>query len=481
MTRLMFGFMCVLALGAMPLVGCSETAGDGGSGGSAGIGGMGGAGGTGGADLCEGVECNDFNQCTMDTCEKGVCDATPVADGTLCDDRNACTMNTCDRGLCGSAPVADGTTCDDRNECTANGVCADGICDATPVADGTPCGDSAGACQQGSCRVACSEQGIRDAIAAGGGPYTFDCDGPTTIATEATISIDNDVQLDGEGNILLESPDILGGPPGHSLLDVVEGGNAALRGIALHGGIQIVNDGSLLLANVSVSGVGAPKTGGAIISSGQLTVVDSEVLRNKAVTGTDITSRGKLTLIGSTVQAVQAYGRDLIVDSLVVRRLKAGGETDVVNSTLGQVTNYAGRITIVNSTLTTGRIYRDEVPAIQGNEQTSIRGSVIIGHCDPEVVSNGYNIESFGDTCGFDQPTDQVNVYTADLKLGELADNGGPTETHALLPGSVAIDVIPAEDCVDADGEPLTTDQRGVERPQGDACDVGAVEMEVTP
>ena len=59
-----------------------------------------------------------------------------------------------------------------------------------------------------------------------------------------------------------------------------------------------------------------------------------------------------------------------------------------------------------------------------------------------ESSSNGYNIESPGDTCGFDQATDQVNVTTEDLSLGPLADNGGPTETHALLPGSVAIDWI---------------------------------------
>jgi hypothetical protein len=97
------------------------------------------------------------------------------------------------------------------------------------------------------------------------------------------------------------------------------------------------------------------------------------------------------------------------------------------------------------------------------------------------VTSNGYNIESPGNTCGFDQLTDLVNVTTEQLALGPLQDNGGPTETHALGAGSVAIDAIPEADCVDADGEALTTDQRGVTRPQGDACDVGAVEMEVTP
>ncbi|NNE17256.1 MAG: hypothetical protein HKN10_02155 [Myxococcales bacterium] len=109
----------------------------------------------------------------------------------------------------------------------------------------------------------------------------------------------------------------------------------------------------------------------------------------------------------------------------------------------------------------------------------TLTNSLVSDDCRGDITSNGYNIESPGDTCGFDQLTDQANVGADDLKLGPLQDNEGPTETHALGEGSVAIDVIPEVDCVDADSAPLTTDQRGVERPQGDACDVGAVEMEV--
>jgi len=55
-----------------------------------------------------------------------------------------------------------------------------------------------------------------------------------------------------------------------------------------------------------------------------------------------------------------------------------------------------------------------------------------------------------------------------ELNLGELADNGGPTMTHALLTEptvSVAIDQIPEAECLDADGAALTTDQRGEPRP----------------
>ena len=56
-----------------------------------------------------------------------------------------------------------------------------------------------------------------------------------------------------------------------------------------------------------------------------------------------------------------------------------------------------------------------------------------------------------------------------DPKLGPLANNGGPNRTHALLLGSPAIDAASAADCP-------TSDQRGVLRPQGAACDIGSYE-----
>ena len=77
-----------------------------------------------------------------------------------------------------------------------------------------------------------------------------------------------------------------------------------------------------------------------------------------------------------------------------------------------------------------------------------------------------------GNTCRFDQEGDQVRVTEEDLKLGPLQDNGGPTMTHALLSGSVAIDVIPADMCE------VDEDQRGEPRPGGTMCDVGAFEVQ---
>ena len=77
---------------------------------------------------------------------------------------------------------------------------------------------------------------------------------------------------------------------------------------------------------------------------------------------------------------------------------------------------------------------------------------------------------------------DRTNILTAanhnllnvtEPGLGPLADNGGPTRTMALLPGSPAIDAGPNA-AVDANGNPLLTDQRGLPRLVNGAVDIGA-------
>jgi hypothetical protein len=65
--------------------------------------------------------------------------------------------------------------------------------------------------------------------------------------------------------------------------------------------------------------------------------------------------------------------------------------------------------------------------------------------------------------------------------LEPLAFNGGPTLTHLPQPGSPLIDAIPVGSC-QADGAAgVTTDQRGVQRPQQSGCDIGSVEVEASP
>jgi hypothetical protein len=139
----------------------------------------------------------------------------------------------------------------------------------------------------------------------------------------------------------------------------------------------------------------------------------------------------------------------------------------------GGILNLGGELSLSNSTVA------DNVAGTSGSAVSGgvaeVTATTIDGDCDGvSWTSNGYNIESPGDTCGFDHGTDLVNITEGQLDLGPLQDNGGPTMTHALGAGSVAIGHIPAVDCQ------VTEDQRGQPRPEtgGDACDVGSFERQ---
>jgi hypothetical protein len=67
--------------------------------------------------------------------------------------------------------------------------------------------------------------------------------------------------------------------------------------------------------------------------------------------------------------------------------------------------------------------------------------------------------------------SDHEGMFVSFWWVGPLGKNGGPTPTHALLIGSPAIDAGTAEGCP-------ATDQRGVLRPQGKACDMGSLERQ---
>jgi hypothetical protein len=192
----------------------------------------------------------------------------------------------------------------------------------------------------------------------------------------------------------------------------------------------------------------------------------------------------------------------------VALSVELGASAELINSTVAGILN-GGQLAIVNSTLTapdnpdipqfanfaysdlTFFVCQGAQYAFSTGHATSVN-SVIGGGCNigslpppglPPVcfpvpplgtmTSNGGNVESAGDSCRFTHATDQVNVPAAELALGPLADNHGPTQTRALLPGSVAIDAAVLADC------PMV-DQRGLPRPEpgGSDCDSGAYERQ---
>jgi predicted outer membrane repeat protein len=418
----------------------------------------------------------------------------------------------------------------------------------------------------------CTEQGIVDAIAEGGGPHFFACDGPTTVVTVEEIAIDNDVVLDGEGELTVD------GNEDHRVFSVETGVEAELRGVEVTRGVAgfvaldagdggggissrgtltltdstvsgnaagydgggIRNYATLTLTNSTVSGNAAGYDGGGIASDGTLALTNSTVSENAAGhDGGGISSRGTLTLTNGTVSGNTATGSGGISSSGTLALTNStvsentaerdgggignGGTLTLANSTVsgntaggrgGGIWNWPGA-TLTNSTLTNSTVSGNTAghggggiwnwpgatltltnSTVSGNTAELLDGggirnestltltnTLIDDVCttwlDGITTTGGGNLESPGNTCGFNPVTDQVSVSAEDLNLGELAANGGPTMTHklgdgGLGEGSVAIDAIPGDAC------DVTEDQRGQPRPEtgGTMCDVGAFEVQ---
>ncbi len=335
------------------------------------------------------------------------------------------------------------------------------------------CGESSSgvACEDNLCP--CTEGGILAAIAAGGGPFTFDCDGPTTVPIGATIVIDNNVILDGQGKLTIDGK-------AWRVLLVERAVEAELRGLTVAEGTLfsgedfgagIYNSGTLTLTDSTVSNNSAEACAG-IYNDGVLALTNSTVSLNSAEGGGGLCNDGTMTLTNSLVfqnQAAMFGSAGGISNSGTLTLTNSTVSENTADSEAGGISN-SGTLTLTHSTVY-GNLANGRGDAIVNFGTLTLTGSLIEGNCEGDITSNGYNIESPGNTCGFDQQTDQTDVTADDLNVGALADNGGPTQTHALLPGSVAIDAIPVAMCE------VDEDQRGVTRPQGAMCDVGAFEL----
>ena len=442
--------LCLIRVGTAALLVLGGCSGEGvpGAGGTGGSGGIGGGGGGGGAPPCDSAEmCEDDNDCTVDVCTvEGVCENTPVADETPCE----------------------------------LGVCVVGLCE--PVESVFPC----------------SEQGIRDAVSLGGGPYGFSCEGPQTITTDAEIMITNDVILDGSGTLTVDGNDE------HRLFSVTDGTAVELRrfiltrGAAIEGGGgAIVSSGTLTIVDSEVSASTAETFGGGITNFGELTIVRSAVLGSRSGgDGGGIMNTGMLAMMSTTVAGNIAEtngGGVMNTGTLTITACTVAGNEAAQDG--GGIANF-NVLQLVNSTVSGnsasdgegGGIWNNSVMTMTNGTVSSnaasaggaignggvammVLNSLVDGDCSGAGIdSDGHNLESPGDTCGFDQPSDAVGVSAANLQLGPIQDNGGPTETNAIGESSAANDAIPTEMCVVAE------DQRGVPRPQGSGCDIGAFE-----
>ncbi len=257
------------------------------------------------------------------------------------------------------------------------------------------------------------------------------------------------------------------------------------------------SSGSLVLKEVTLTGGRVSGGGGAILNSGGSVVVGNSTIRGNtaSIVGGGVQQNltgGKLTIVGSTVS-----GNTANFQGGGVGAIGAAGTFTLINSTIsgnagflggGVFTGGSTTATITNSTVfgntaqaQGGGVLNDATATltlihtlITGNSGSS--GPTIFNNAGT-LTADAFNLfgaDADAGVVGFTPGvTDIVPIVPVTSILDTvLANNSAPTKTHALVAGSPALNVDPSgTGC-----EPI--DQRGITRPQGGACDVGAFELE---
>ncbi|MBV8206332.1 MAG: hypothetical protein JO041_06030 [Acidobacteria bacterium] len=358
------------------------------------------------------------------------------------------------------------------------------------------------------------------ANAAGGDTITFNLALPATITlagsalpinTNLTINGPGASQLAISGNNASPVFTVSGGTTVVISGLTVENGTGQFGGGILNGGTLTVNN-SVISNNSSCCGT----QGGGIINGGTLTVNNSTFSGNGAYyDGGGILNQGIATVNQSTFTGNTAdYGAGGAIKNGV-----GGSLLNIINSTFsgngacgpygpptygylglgGAIANGSGAyggggtVNIVNSTFS-GNCGREGGALFNATGTMTIKNSIFAnsliepgsaspGNCynaGGSMVSQGFNLSDDTTCSSFFTAAGDLNNTPAGLDPKGLQNNGGPTQTIALLPTSPAVFAVPVGPtnyCTDTAANPVILDQRSISRPQGAACDMGAYEL----
>jgi hypothetical protein len=285
--------------------------------------------------------------------------------------------------------------------------------------------------------------------------------------------------------------------------------NSTFSGNGSNEGGAIDNEAlaTLIISNSTFSGnfVGPRGTGGAINNAGTASIANSTFSGNSVYDlgfGGAIDNHGTLTIANSTfsgnsISPAGDGGEGGALDNVSLMTVSnstfSGNSADFG----GAILNLGGYASVTNSTIS-GNSANDASGGIaRGGGTIYIGASIVANNTAPQYgnclgeVDEGYNLEWTGSTdtstgysCGFSSANHDITGK--DPQLGALQNNGGSTQTSALLTGSSALDQIPAGTSFTANNTTYTlcpsigttTDQRGDARPDDGetSCDIGAYE-----
>ncbi len=231
------------------------------------------------------------------------------------------------------------------------------------------------------------------------------------------------------------------------------------------GGIYVGGGGALDMKNCMVSDnkVGAASGGGILAMQGTtVNIAGSTISANVAGnSGGGFRSMGAADIVNST------FSGNAVTDWMGGAIFHTDGVMHLVNTTVVHNTAPPGA---------SGGIFVGTFT--EGSPTLTLVNNLIAGNSEAQCFyapwgSGMVNASSLGNNLVSDVSCFPVanDLVLTDAMIGPLVDNGGPTLTHALLPGSLAIDAADDAACP-------AVDQRGVARPQGDHCDIGAFEAE---
>ena len=364
--------------------------------------------------------------------------------------------------------------------------------------------------------ASCTEAAL-DAALAGGGSVTFNCGGTATIMLTTTKVLNVATSIDGAGLITLDGDSgvqhfVLNNAVSYTLAGLTLAHGYAAGGV---GGSILVNGATLRLNNTTLyyNLVASGGRGGAIYAHGGATLILNSVraLGNQADSGGAIYTNGTDTLAltgfvadnnrsangggailhrGTALSIQQSLFHDNRISALgsnggaILVNPDTSSSLSITNTTfaanMGASGTEGGALSVTG--VTNGSIYYSTFAGHSGTEHTilvrdagtqvTLRNTLIGAPANgancatqgqAQIVDGGNNMQFGGSvplSCG-------MSIPQADPMLAPLADNGGFSQTMALLPGSPAIDA--GSGCV-------AVDQRGVARPIGPACDIGAYE-----